>query len=156
MTYDRGWQVESSVFVGDPSSRTGVSLVGFDRPSLGLRSSDPTVQSYLDRVPPLAVDTSRVSVTVDPAGTDYSLSVPVVGAARGYYRSADQSIHIRADYPALVLHEVGHWVGDVVYGDLSEEFAWRFSRWVNGDPDAGLDLLRLDDIGGPFGGGRHE
>jgi hypothetical protein len=142
VTYDRGWNATASVFVGDPESRAGVSLVGFDRPSPGLTSSDPRVQSYLDRVPPLAVDLSGVSVTAHPAGTVFD-APGLPPAAVGYYAPATREIHIRADHARLVLHEVGHAVGFLAFGDPSEDFAWRFMAWVNGTPDPQLDPLEV-------------
>jgi hypothetical protein len=142
VTYDRGWNAVASVFVGDPESRAGVSLVGFDRPSAGLRANHPGVQSYLDRVPPLAVDLSGVTVTVHPAGTQLAAPGLPAGAV-GYYAPIAQQIHIRADYARLVLHEVGHAVGFIAFGDPTEDFARDFAAWVDGTPDPRFDALRL-------------
>lgn len=129
--YDRGWHVVSSVFVGDPNSRSGIDLLGFDRPTLGLVADDPAVQSYLDRIPPIPAlaPFSLPAVHVLPSGGD-----PV-----GFFGGPDFSVNIRAPYAPRVLHEVGHWVGVVAFGDQSEAFAWRWMDWVNGAPDPTLD-----------------
>lgn len=136
--YDKGWHLTESVFVGDPDSREGVDLYAFDRPSAGLASTDPLVQSHLDRVPPLPVDLSGVVVHTYPAGTVFDAPGLPAGAL-GYFQPADRTIHIRVDFAPLVVHEVGHAVGWAWRRDMSEAFAWRFHDWVNGASDAELD-----------------
>lgn len=152
VTYNRGWTATESVFVGNPESRAGVSLVGFDRPSAGLTSTDPVVQSYLNRIPPLSVDLSATPVHVYSPGTVYD--VPGVPKdALGYYQPADKSIHIRADFAALSVHEAGHAVADALgllgaqeSAGTAEDYAWSFYRWVNGEANAQFDGLLAHDF----------
>ena len=136
--YGRGWQQLDSFFLGDPDSRSGVSVLGFERPSLAIRGPTPQIQAYIDRIPPLSVDLSGVSIRVLPhAQWD-------AGPALAYYspQSATSGIitlHEKA--PGAVIHEVWHAVGHLLHNDLSEGFAEAGTRWVGGEPNPFFDAL---------------
>lgn len=145
--FDGTFHERLSVFVGDPDDRRGVPLAWFDRPSIGpIAGETPAVRMHLDRVPPLTLDTSALTIrVVDPWDR---------GSALGYYHT-DQ-ISLRPGHEHAVLHELGHWVDERINGGFpgtladAEARAWAFVRWVNGEPNAGFDALRADR--GPFVG----
>lgn len=147
--YDRGWREMSSVFVGDPASRSGVSVLGYDRPSLDWRSGIPAVQVHVDRIPPLpGVDLS--GITVRALSRDQWDANPNYG---GYFRPGFPGygeITLRDTAPAAVVHELGHAVDWVVDGKFAEterereDFADAFHRWaLYGEPNPVFDALAL-------------
>lgn len=135
-----------SVFVGDPSTRTGVSVAAWARrASLDWHSGIPAVQVHVNRIPPLpGVDLSGITLRVLPR--DQWDSHPDVS---GYFRPVTATtgeITLRAGNEAAVVHELGHaidWL-DGGFGQRPaaelEAAAEAFVRWaLHGESSPAFD-----------------
>jgi hypothetical protein len=122
--FDWATQTEKwSVFVGDPASRTGVSVAAFAgykttldiRPDQGSPGDPAAVRLEASRLPAPIGAWLAPHVTVD---------VYAEGRLGGLYRPSLDTIFIHQDAAKFTLHELGHAVEDHIPAD------W-YARWLD-------------------------